>query len=230
MEIGSAQWRQLLAEGSRAFGVEIGPEVAEQLAMHARELLRWTARINLTAITDAREIAVKHILDSLAPAGLLPPHGTLLDIGSGAGFPGIPLKLVRPSLGVTLIDASRKKVNFLKHVIRTLGLTDIQALHLRAEDLGGQPDLPHQFEFIVSRALSTLEPFLRTALPLLTPGGIVIAMKGRLTDSEAPAAVVARLGAESSIALEVRSYGLPLLESQRSLVILRKLSRTEEAT
>jgi 16S rRNA (guanine527-N7)-methyltransferase len=237
MQIGSVQWQQLIVEGSRAFGIEIEPGVADQLAVHARELVHWTARINLTAITDAKEIAVKHILDSMAPVAVLPHHATLLDVGSGGGFPGIPLKLVRPSLEVSLIDASRKKVTFLRHVIRTLGLTGIQALHLRAEDLERSPEVPHQFEVIISRALSALEPFLRMALPLLTPAGMIIAMKGKLTDSEALTArdhVLARLSVpdeeKSRISLRVRSYRLPLLNSQRSLVILQKLPQTADAT
>ena len=237
MQIGSAQWQQLIVEGSRAFGIEIGPDVAEQFAVHARELVHWTARINLTAITDAKEIAVKHILDSLAPAALLPHQGTLLDIGSGGGFPGIPLKLVRPSLAVTLIDASRKKVTFLRHMIRILGLTGIQALHLRAEDLQRNPEVPHQFQIIISRALSALEPFIRTALPLLTPVGMIIAMKGKTTDSDAVCArdnLLAHLWVadreKSHVSLEVRSYRLPLLNSQRSLVILQKLPKTADAS
>ena len=236
MQIGSAQWQQLIVEGSRAFGLEIESGLAEQFAVHARELVHWTARINLTTITDAEEIAVKHFLDSLAPAALLPHDATLLDIGSGGGFPGIPLKLVRPSLEVSLIDASRKKVTFLRHVIRTLGLSGIQALHLRAEDLGRSPEAPHQFQVIVSRALSALEPFLRMALPLLAPTGTIIAMRGKLTDSEALTArdhVLALRsgpGAEKSdISLQVRSYRLPLLSSQRTLVILQKRPRNPDA-
>jgi 16S rRNA (guanine527-N7)-methyltransferase len=237
MQIGSAQWQQLIVEGSRAFGIEIESGVAEQFAVHARELVHWTARINLTAITDAEEIAVKHILDSLAPVALLPDHATLLDIGSGGGFPGIPLKLVRPSLEVSLIDASRKKVTFLRHVIRALGLSGIQALHVRAEALGRSPEAPHQFQVIISRALSPLEPFLRMALPLLAPAGMIIAMKGKVTDSEASTArdrVLARLSVpdeeKSHISLQVQSYRLPLLNSQRSLVILQKRPRTEDGT
>ncbi len=236
MEIGSAHWKQIIVEGAKAFGIEIGPLAAEQFTVHARELVRWTAKANLTAITDAKQIAVKHILDSLAPTPLLPPDATLLDIGSGGGFPGIPLKIVRPTLTVSLVDASRKKVNFLKHVLRTLGLTGIQARHLRAEDLGRNRDLPHEFDVIISRALSALEPFIGLAFPLLAPAGMIIAMKGKPRESEAATAlssVLERLALpdrqKRHISLQVRSYRLPVLHSQRSLVILHRLPHAAEA-
>ena len=105
----------------------------------------------------------------------------MLDIGSGGGFPGIPLKVLRPKLSVTLIDASRKKVSFLKHVIRTLKLDNIDAFHIRAEDLAAHPSYLNRFDVIISRALSSLEHFVRLAVPLLAKWGIIIAMRGKVT-------------------------------------------------
>ena len=138
MEIGSKEWSRLIIEGAGAFGIDLKHHHTDQYAIHARDLVQWTKKINITSITDPFEIAVKHFLDSIAPAPLIPPGAALLDVGSGGGFPGIPLKVLIPSLTVTLVDASRKKVSFLKHVIRTLALDNINAIHYRAEDLAAE--------------------------------------------------------------------------------------------
>jgi 16S rRNA (guanine527-N7)-methyltransferase len=131
MKIGSDEWSQVIVDGARAFGLDLDSRHTDRFAAHAAELLHWNKTINLTTITDPYEVAVKHFVDSLAPAELISPGANLLDIGSGGGFPGLPLKVVIPSLSITLVDASRKKVNFLKHVIRTLKLKGIEALHIR---------------------------------------------------------------------------------------------------
>ncbi|MFC1883090.1 16S rRNA (guanine(527)-N(7))-methyltransferase RsmG [Thermodesulfobacteriota bacterium] len=139
MKIGSSEWSKLIIDGARAFDLDLDRHHTDRFTAYAAELLRWNQTINLTTLTDPCEVAVKHFVDSLAPAKLVSPGATLLDIGSGGGFPGIPLKVVIPTLSITLIDASRKKVTFLKHVIRTLKLEGIEALHIRAQDLAGDP-------------------------------------------------------------------------------------------
>jgi len=138
MEIGSDKWKRIILSGAGEVNISVDSTQVDQFAIHARELLRWNQKINLTAVTDPLSVAVKHYLDSIAPAKILPHAGSLLDIGTGGGFPGIPLKILLPSLSVTLIDASRKKVSFLKHAGRTLGLRDFKVLHIRAEDLRQQ--------------------------------------------------------------------------------------------
>ena len=109
MEIGSEKWKQLIIDGAGHFGVHINRDQAQQLALHAALMLKWNRTTNLTAITDPVDVAVKHFLDSIITVHLISLGATVLDIGSGAGFPGIPLKIMIPSLQVTLIDASRKK-------------------------------------------------------------------------------------------------------------------------
>ena len=130
MEIGSREWQRLIIDGSRVLGIEIDEGLTAQFIVHASELIKWNRKINLTAITDPRNIAIKHLLDSLAPALHIPDEARLLDMGSGGGFPGIPLKILKPSLFVMLIDGNRKKVNFLKHVLRTLYLENIAAFQI----------------------------------------------------------------------------------------------------
>ena len=209
MKIGSNKWSQLIIDGARFFDLDLDRRHTVLFASHAKELLHWNHTINLTTITDPFEVAVKHFVDSLAPVKLISPGATLLDIGSGSGFPGIPLKVFMPSLAVTLIDASRKRVNFLKHVIRTLKLEGIEALHTRAEDLANDPACRKHFDTITSRALTDLQSFIRQARPLLAVNGQIIALKGLVDQTE--------LEAVGSNLLAVETYMLPFMNSKRSI-------------
>ena len=184
MEIGSEKWKDLIQTGARDFGIQLNPTQLDQFSAHAAELIQWTRRINLTAITDPLAVAVKHFLDSIATANSIPPDAVLLDIGSGGGFPGLPLKIVIPSLSVTLIDASHKKVSFMKHVIRSLKLVNIDALHTRAEELARSRTYGQAFDVIVSRALSDIDTFVCLSLPLLAKDGMMIALKGTPSPNE----------------------------------------------
>jgi 16S rRNA (guanine527-N7)-methyltransferase len=232
MEIGSPAWNRIVQDGGPKLGVNVADFELDQLAQHAAELVRWNRKTNLTAITTPEEIAVKHVLDSMAPLPRIPAAGTLLDIGSGGGFPGVVLKILRSDLPVTLIDASRKKVSFLSHVIRTLGLKEITALHTRAEALAAEPRYSHGFDVIVCRALCALDVFVAMALPLLTPDGLLIALKGRGEETEAEMAMVSSqcaksIGAnkaseESGLVMSSDIYQLPHLNIERTLVMIRR--------
>ncbi|MFC1857484.1 16S rRNA (guanine(527)-N(7))-methyltransferase RsmG [Thermodesulfobacteriota bacterium] len=227
MEIGSVEWKSRLMTGAGIMGLPLDQRQIALFAIHARELLRWNRKINLTSITDPLDIAVKHFLDSIAPAALIPPGSSLLDIGSGGGFPGIPLKILIPSLSVTLIDASRKKVNFLKHLIRILEIDNAEARHARADyllDVKMQTfDDPiktkdERFEIIISRALSGLRDFVRMALPLLAEKGVIIALKGKLTEAEIDS-VSAK---EPVLSISEKRYTLPYLESERTIITIKR--------
>ena len=215
----SSEWAYILDEGARAMGMRLERSQIAQFAIHAKELLAWNRFTNLTAITDPLEIAVKHFLDTLSLLPFLPPRSWLLDIGSGGGFPGIPLKILRPDLHIMLIDASRKKVSFEKYVIRTLSLEDIEARNIRAEELeGGLQSEAERYNVVVSKAVSRLERFLDQALPLLRRPGIMIAMKGRSVEGELKAAG-SKVEAEG-LAVAVKKYRLPHLDMERCLVIV----------
>ncbi len=215
MNIGSEKWKKLILDGAKVLNIHIDKKITDQFSIHASELIRWNRKINLTAITDPFEIAVKHYLDSIVPARVMPRCDRMLDIGSGGGFPGIPLKILIPSLTVTLIDASRKKVSFLKHIIRNIKLTNIDAHHVRAEDLANKRTIENRFDIIICRALSSLDKSISQALPLLAKDGIIIAMKGKLSEAEIESA------GKYNISLTVEKYKLPFLELERSLVIIR---------
>jgi 16S rRNA (guanine527-N7)-methyltransferase len=215
----SPEWARLVDEGARAMNMHLERSQIDQFAMHAKELVAWNQSVNLTAITDPIEIAVKHFLDTLALSPFIPTGSRVLDIGSGGGFPGIPLKIVRPDLHVMLIDGTRKKVSFQKHIINTLALEDIEARHVRAEDLKRefQPE-PRRYDIIVSKAVSKLDVFLDLAVPLFRRPGTMIAMKGKSVEAELEA-VRSRIEADD-LSLVIKKYLLPHLDIERSLIVL----------
>ena len=222
MKTGSKEWQQFIIDGARKLGIQIDERVSASFSTHAFELIHWNRKINLTAITDPREIAIKHFLDSLAPAAYVPDRGRLLDIGSGGGFPGIPLKILKPSITALLVDGARKKINFLKHVIRALKLENIEARQIRTETLLQEAAYAACFDIVISRALSDLSTFVKCALPLLTTRGTIIAMKGEVDPQELD---VMRADAPADqYSLEIKTYALPSIDSQRSLVILKHLA------
>jgi 16S rRNA (guanine527-N7)-methyltransferase len=224
MEIGSKEWKDFIVDGAKTFSIEVDQKIATQFANHALELLKWNQRINLTAITNSRGIGIRHFLDSLAPAHLIPPNAKMLDIGSGGGFPGIPLKILKSSLSVVLIDGMRKKVNFLKHVIRILKLENIDAHQIHAQNIVSDPAYIHSFEVIIGRAVSALLPFIRTALPLLAEKGIIIALQGQVNQKKLDALRSDIL--KNGYTLELETYRLPSIRAERSIVIVRSVHST----
>lgn len=228
MKIGSKKWRDLLYEGARKLDIQIDKRTIDKFATHALELLKWNQKTNLTAITDPVEVAVKHFLDSIVPVKIIPHRASLLDIGSGGGFPGIPLKLSLPHLSVTLIDASRKKVSFLKHMIRILELENIKALHIRSEAFAKAPGVAKSFEVVISRALSSMTSFALTALPFLKKDGVIIAMRGNVSNHDIQL-LRSSFNKKHDMLMDkdidefeinVKRYSLPYLESNRSIVSL----------
>jgi len=228
MRIGSKKWRNLLYEGAKQLDIQIDKRSIDKFATYALELLKWNQKTNLTAITDPVEVAVKHFLDSIVPLKIIPHHASLLDIGSGGGFPGIPLKISLPNLSVTLIDASRKKVSFLKHMIRILELENIEALHIRSEAFVKAPGVAKSFEVVISRALSSMTSFALTALPFLKKDGVIIAMRGNVSNHDIQL-LRSSINKKHDLLMDkdidefeinVKRYSLPYLESNRSIVSL----------
>ncbi|MGI9059229.1 MAG: 16S rRNA (guanine(527)-N(7))-methyltransferase RsmG [Ktedonobacteraceae bacterium] len=157
----------------------------EQFLRYQQELLDWNTRMNLTAITEPEEVLIRHFLDSLSLLSVHDqPHTRLLDIGSGAGFPGIPLKIMRPSWQVVLVEATGKKVTFLCHIIETLQLQDIVALQGRAEELGHNKDYRATFDVVTARAVASLPTLLEYAAPFCRVGGQIILPKKGTLDEE----------------------------------------------
>lgn len=209
-------FREALIGGASALGLEVGEGVLEDLCLYYVELVRWNARKNLTSIEGPREAAVKHFLDSLTLYPLLSPSEALLDLGSGAGFPGLCLKVYDRGLRVTLLEASFKRVAFLRHMVRRLSLGDTVVIHGRAEDPGLLEAWRGRFDVVTGRAIGPLGEFLPLAEPYLRPGGRVIAMKGPRWQEEVKG-VEGRLRFQGAKELE-----LPFGMGRRALLVFLK--------
>lgn len=187
----------------------------------------WNQKFNLTALTASREVQAKHFLDSLTCFRALPRQAPcrLIDVGTGAGFPGIPLKIVNPAIQLTLTDAVGKKVDFCQHVVSALSLTDVEVRHARAEDLGQAPDYRGSFDWAVARAVADLPILAEYLLPLVRVGGFALAMKGAAVESELERAepAIAILGGRIA---RVEAIALPEDYGQRRLVLLEKIAPT----
>jgi 16S rRNA (guanine527-N7)-methyltransferase len=221
MDIGSPEWTGLIVEGAAVLGVALRPEHARLFARHATMLLKWNTVTNLTAVARPEDVARNHFLDSLAPARLIAPGSRMLDVGSGGGFPGVPLHIAVEGLQTTLIDAARKKVSFLRHALREMALSGIVARHQRVEELGRSGGRG-SFDVVTSRAFAALAPFVRAAWPLRHPEGRVIAFKGDISAAEMDALreVVASGELGEGIVLEQVAYALPGLKRERNLLIV----------
>lgn len=203
-----------LETGADALGLNLPPDQTNLLAAHVRELLRWNARMNLTAITDIRLVAYKHVVDALAAAGFLKRPARIIDMGSGAGFPAVPMKVIYPDLDITMVDAVRKKVSFLNHVVRTLKLDNISALHSRMEDLAKDPGHFQTYDAVTARGFADLGKLAKLACPMLGPCGRIYALKGGHALEE----ITPELKKQFHIIH--KPYCLPFVDTQRVVVIL----------
>lgn len=214
-----------LAATCAAWGIPLTPSQLDQFATYAAELRRWNERVNLTAITDMEGIVTRHFLDSLRCAlswGSAP--ASLADIGAGAGFPGLPLKILRPTLRLTLAESIAKKAAFLEHMVRELGLADVQVLAVRAEALGRDAAHRARYDVAVARAVAELRVLAEYCLPLCRVGGRCLAPKGAQIADELAAAerAITRLGGRC---LGVEPVELPGVEP-RTLVVIEKVAAT----
>lgn len=214
----------LLKDGAGQLGVRLDDLKVASLLEYKRILLEWNEKMNLTAIEEEREFIIKHFIDSLSILPYLGDVRSLIDVGTGAGFPGIPLKIAQPSLEILLLDSLEKRVGFLKTVISELKLDGIRALHLRAEDAGKEPSHREKYDAAVARAVAALPVLLEYCLPMVKRGGIFIAMKGSSREEiEASNKALELLGGKIE---EVKEFTLPCSEIKRSIIIVRKFRQT----
>jgi len=222
---------ELLIDGARTLlNLELTPAQVAAFQTYADELRAWNERFNLTAITDDEGIQVKHFLDSLSVLLALPAGaaGRLIDVGTGAGFPGLPLKIVCPDLRVTLVEATGKKAAFCEAVAAKLGLSGVTVVKARAEEIGQAPEHREQYDWAVARAVAELAVLAEYLLPLVRVGGQAIAQKGAGAPAETRAAeaAVRRLGGGPA---QTRPVALPDLADARYLVVYAKVAATPPA-
>ncbi len=218
LHLGSPEWQMFLIGNAQNVGIHITPDQAERMATHAIELMRWNQKINLTAITEPRDIAIKHFLDSILVANQLPANASVLDVGSGGGFPGIPLKVMRPDAAVVLIDSSRKKISFLNNMIRKLDLNAIETYQTRLEQFSRQTTFHNHFDVIICRAFASLASFIQTSLPLLAPNGALYALKGQAVQAEIDALGEIPFFRKNNLAVQTETHTLPHLNVKRQVI------------
>jgi 16S rRNA (guanine527-N7)-methyltransferase len=204
------------------------PRQVEQFSRYASLLVEWNERVNLTAITDEEGIVTKHFLDSLSVLPMLDPLGealSLIDVGTGAGFPGMALAIMRPAWQVTLLEATRKKVDFLALVAAELGLRNVMPLWGRAEERGQEAAHRERYDAAVARAVAELPVLAEFCLPLIRTGGRWVAQKGPRVEEEVQRARNA-FGQLGGKLLTVESVAIPGLEEARTLVVVEKVRPT----
>ena len=212
--------REILLRGAEAFGIDLAEGAILAFDIYLRELFKWNQKINLTGIRTEKGVVIKHFLDSLSVCSHIPGHTSLLDVGSGAGFPGIPLKMVQTSLQVTLIDSVRKKVDFQKHIVRLLGLRGIEAVHGRVQEEEVIQKRVEQFDMTISRAFSDTATFLHLSHLLLKRRGMAIAMRGKTTKED-----IQRLSKEEGRRYRLQkhvSFVLPFSNFERTILLFEK--------
>ena len=208
-------------------GLSCPADLGEQLLKFEEQLLETNQVMNLTAITEPEEMMKKHYWDSIFPAskGVFPQGATLIDVGCGAGFPSLPLKMARPDLKMTLLDSLQKRLNFIDGIIAHQNLQDIRTHHARAEDAGRDAALRGKFDIAVSRAVAELSKLLEYCLPLVKKGGALVAYKGATADEELENAqkAIQILGGKVE---HVHHYTLPGEEDKRAIIVIRKVNET----
>ena len=185
-------------------------------------LLEWNEKINLTAITEKEDIILKHFKDSLTIEEFIPENAKVIDVGTGAGFPGIPLKIVRKDISLTLLDSLNKRIKFLDEVVNNLELENIETIHSRAEDAGMNKKYREQYDIATSRAVANLSTLLEYLMPFVKVGGSVICMKGPNIEEELNNAkhAISELGGEIQ---EIKNFKLEGTDNERNIIIIKKV-------
>lgn len=213
----------------------MSPDQLRAFATYYQELVVWNKRVNLTTITEPAEVQLRHFLDSLTTLLAFPDSGDLvatcstrrsvIDVGAGAGFPGVPLRIACPSLSVTLLEATSKKVAFLRHLIEVLGLQDVSIIGGRAEEIAHLPRYRESFDIVVARAVARLPVLVELCLPFTAIGGRFIAMKSGDVEPEVAGSERA-IGTLGGVLREIRPVALRVLPHRPRLVIIDKISPT----
>ena len=218
---------EILKDGFSYLGISASDDIFSKFQDYADFLVAYNEKVNLTAITDPADIAVKHFLDSLTPISqdLIKKGDSMIDVGCGAGFPSIPMKLVFPDMELTLLDSLDKRLAFLKELCRRLDIAHVSFVHARAEDGGKQAILREKYDVAVSRAVANLRVLSEYCLPFVKVGGLFLALKGPSVMEEAENAkkAIDVLGGEL---VDIKKIELPFSELTHTIVVIKKVRQT----
>lgn len=220
---------EIFAKNLAQYGYELSEKQKQQFETYYQELVTVNEKVNLTRITDKDEVYAKHFYDSVTPllvfGDLFKGEKTLADVGAGAGFPSLPMKILQPELKVTIIDSLGKRLNFLKDLITKLNLKNVTLVHARAEDAGQDPKLREKFDLVTARAVARMSVLSEYCLPLVKKSGYMVALKGPKAQDELKDAKKAlkTLGGKLE---QVKELTLPDSDDERTLIVVKKVAST----
>lgn len=210
-------------------GIELDEKQINQFKLYYEELIEWNEKVNLTAITEKKEVYLKHFYDSIALSFYMDIEKiqSICDVGAGAGFPSIPLKICYPHLEITIVDSLKKRITFLQTLITEIGLDKVHLVHARAEDFGQQKNYRESFDLVTARAVAKMAVLSEYCLPLCKVGGTFVAMKGSSVEEELNEGdrAIKLLGGQLK---ESYKFHLPVENSERSIVIINKINPTKK--
>jgi len=220
-------FREVLIQAASEYGLLLAEKQIIAFTRYFETLVEWNEKVNLTAITAPQDVAIKHMIDSLScyDEAIFKQGASIIDVGTGAGFPGLPLKIFRPDLKLTLFDSLNKRILFLQAVAEILGITDINFIHSRAEDGGKSKQLRERYDIAVSRAVAKLNVLCEWCLPFVAVGGFFIALKGSQYSLEVDESqrALQLLGGEIT---KVQNIKLPGLDDGRAVIYIKKIKST----
>ena len=223
-------FKEELAKAAAEYGISFSATQMEQYNRYFELLVEWNDKINLTAITEPKEVAIKHMIDSITAYDekLFKDGTTVIDVGTGAGFPGLPLKIFCPEIKLTLMDSLNKRIKFLQTVVEELGLKDVECVHARAEEGARNKKYRESFDIAVSRAVARLPILCEYCLPFVKKGGHFIALKGMQYNDEADEATKA-IKVMGGSHTDIRPVKLPELDDKRAVITITKTMPTPKA-
>lgn len=215
--------REILCEGLKQFGYEISHEKCDMLEKYSEMLVEKNKNINLTAVTDSNGITIKHFLDSIVPIFTLDikEEAKVIDVGTGAGFPGFPIKIIRDDLKFTFMDSLNKRINFLIETAEEIGMKNAEFIHMRAEDGGRLPKFRQRYDVAVSRAVAPLKILGEYCIPFINCGGIFAAFKSYDIEDEIKEAK-SMIGSLGGVIESINEIEIPFSEIKRKIVVIRK--------
>lgn len=220
---------EMLRDGARSYSIELDDKKIEQFMSYKKLLVEWNEKMNLTAITDDEGVIKKHFIDSISivKSGVIRDGMRVIDVGTGAGFPGIVLKIIMPSVRVVLLDSLNKRVNFLNAVIEELGLEGIEAVHGRAEEMAANQNFRESFDIATARAVANMTVLSEYCIPYVRVGGYFVALKGPSAPEELEGAKNA-IGTLGGKFVEIMDTEIPGEEMKHKIVIVEKITNTDK--